>query len=488
MIIHVTNTTAEVEATDQEREWLYEYLSWPDNSYVPGRRRKEKRYFRLFNMILNTFPAGFTRMVIEHAKLSGIPIQIVDRRVQPGKPDPTADLGWLRPYQREAVEAVVKRSRGVIKMVTGAGKTEVAIGLAERLPCKWLFLAHRANLVVQAAERYQLRTGKTAGVIGDGRWEVEEFTAATFQSLYARIKKQAESQDYDRELEKLLESVEGVLVDECHTLPAESFYRVIMSMPNAYYRVGVSATPLSRADKRSMLTIGATGSLLYEVPAQVLIDAGVLARPKIYFVKCEQISSRRSWHHFHKECITGSASRNDVVLDMVAVAAKPCMVFVNEVSHGKRLESAIRAAGTAVEYVDGGKNTPQRKAAITRLERGDTDVLVCTAIFNEGVDIPCLRSVVIAAGGASSIAAIQRVGRGMRKDVGKDQFEVWDVMDYGHKWLVNHTKERIRAYEAEGYIVDDAIAVDDIHKIPQGSNELPSILEQIAELDDGGEE
>ena len=114
---------------------------------------------------------------------------------------------------------------------------------------------------------------------------------------------------------------------------------------------------------------------------------------------------------------------------------------------------AFARVGIRAGYVHGAHTTEQREAAIAQLVDGRIDVLVCSVIFQEGVDIPALRSVVIAAGGQSSIAAIQRVGRGLRKAEGKTSCVVWEVNDRGQRWLEAHARARRLAYQAEGYEV-----------------------------------
>jgi superfamily II DNA or RNA helicase len=89
-----------------------------------------------------------------------------------------------------------------------------------------------------------------------------------------------------------------------------------------------------------------------------------------------------------------------------------------------------------------------------RLNNGDDDLLVATNIFNEGVDIPELKSVVIAAGGSSSIQALQRIGRGMRRTDSKSRFYVYDLLDSGQRWMERHAKARQRAYRSEGHTVN----------------------------------
>ncbi len=63
----------------------------------------------------------------------------------------------------------------------------------------------------------------------------------------------------------------------------------------------------------------------------------------------------------------------------------------------------------------------------------------------------------IANGGRSVIAALQRIGRGMRVTSDKNTFQVWDVADHGCKLLERHTKARVRAYTSQGYETVEAM-------------------------------
>lgn len=431
-------------ATEEERAWVRGYLTFEDS-----RARFHGHgdgYVRLYNAMNDTFPSGFVPMIQKAAPSEGITVEIEDLRDPPCKRDANADLAWLRPYQLEAVEKVVSRKRGIIWSPTGSGKSEMANGLARCLPCRWLFLVHRSSLMDQMAERYELRLGKPCGRIGDGIWKPDDhFTVATFQTLYSKLG--------DAGVKSFLESIEGVIIDECHTLPSDSFWKVAMSLPNAYFRVGLSGTPLARGDRRSLLTVAATGPVIYRIHSETLINAGILARPKIRLIPVIQTSMRPTWQGVYGECIVRSQSRNKTVVGAAELAQKPCLVFVKEVSHGKTLVQMLKGKGISADFVWGSDSLEERKNAVKRLVRGEIDVLVCSVIFQEGLDIPALQSVVIASGGKSVIAALQRVGRGMRKAEGKDTFEVWDLDDRGNKWLERHARERKKAYESEGYEV-----------------------------------
>lgn len=438
-----------------EREWLSGYLSF-DNAqarYIKNLRGDGK--IHMFNMFSDSFPTGFVPLVIDAAQREGFKVEILDRRRKPCEPDPQADLGWLRDYQTAAVAAVVDKTRGIIWISTGGGKTEVFAGLTQRLPCRWLFLVHRNTLVIQAAERVERRTGLRVGRIGEGRWEGfsdnVRVVCASFQTLYAR-KRSLGTQD-------LLEAAEGLCCDESHCVPAESLYGVTMSTPNAYYRVGLSGTPLARGDRRSVLAIATLGKVIYRIKPDVLIEAGVLAKPRIRMIPIHQEADNPTWQGVYGELVVRSRQRNAAVVAAVKAAEKPCLVFVRELKHGRLLEQQLGKAGLSVSFVSGQHSTEWRASHLKRLERGHFDALLASVVLQEGVDIPDLRSVVVACGGASVIAALQRIGRGMRVAAGKSTFEVWDFADAGQNWMERHARARRLAYSREGFQVTEETPV-----------------------------
>lgn len=453
MLLTTNNINTKFAAgSPEERDWLREYLSFENTKarYVKSMRGDGR--IRMFSAFSNTFPSGFLPLVQKAATEEGMQVQVIDQRKPPCARNATANLGWLYDYQLAAVEAAILKTRGILWMPTGAGKTEILPALTLAMPCRWLFIAHRSTLMMQAAERYEKRTGITAGRCGEGLLQGFDdgfqLVCATFQTLYAGLRKR------DLRIIDILDQAQGLIPDEAHVLPSESYWQVAQATPNAYMRIGLSATPLARGDRRSVLTIASLGPVIYRLKPDVLISRGVLAKPKIRMLPVTQTSIKPTWQGVYGECIVRSKPRNQLLVDAAKRAAKPCLVFVKEVKHGKALDAALQKAGVNSAFVWGTHSTEWRKTAVKSLERGAADVLVCSVIFQEGVDIPCLASVVIGSGGKSVIAALQRVGRGMRSDGGKKAtFEVFDVKDKGNKWLERHSRDRQTAYLKEGYEV-----------------------------------
>ncbi len=445
-------------STDAERAWLIEYLTFRGKQISAA----EPKALCLFNVFANSYPAGFDALIRKAAVADGQDVQFLDSRVAPCEVDPNADLAWLRDYQLEAVQRIITRKRGILWLPTGAGKTEIIVALTRALPCKWLALVHRSQLADDIAARFEKRSiGLVAGRVLEGKWEVPDdamLVSATYQSLCAALKKPPTHPDHVKTL-ALLYGAEAIAVDECHTAPAETFNAILMKTKRAYYRVGLSGTPLARGDAKSQHAIAALGPVVHRIRAEVLIQAGVLARPTVRMVTLDQDSACPTWTGVYGALIARSARRNAVVIGMTKRATKPAFVFIEQVEHGRLLVKQLFQAGMKAEFVFGTHSLDYRKSLIKRLVQGHFDVIVCSRVFNEGIDVPELRACVNAGGMKSIIATLQRLGRGMRVDrkadgsvqEGGDKFEVWDVLDTGNKWTEKHARIRQSAYSNEGY-------------------------------------
>jgi len=443
-----------VEYNEDELVWLGEFLSIRSpkfrKNYKTGRMERVGIDKISFLNRHAQFPTGFIPDVLKRSKEKGYAVSFVDNRAtQPVPPDDSADISFLRYYQSDAVQKVIERKRGVIRHPTGAGKTIVAAGLTIKIPCNWVFIVQSKDLLHQTASKYQKFVGKEAGIIGDGlardMGPGANLLVATAQTLNAKRG--------DPLIWKYIREAEGIIIDECHQVPAKTILQVLMGATQACYRVGLSATPLARSDEKSMLTIGALGRVIHHVTPKELIEKGYLSAPSITMYKCRQTCNRPTFHGRYNEVVVRSAKRNILVTKLMKLASPPNFTFVRKIDHGRDLTKRARKAGLNTEFIWGNKSQKQREAALERLVRGDIDYIVCSDVFVLGIDVPELRSVVNAAAGKSTIQALQRIGRGSRVTEDKKTFEVYDIFDIGVDNLHNHAQARRREYKREGYEV-----------------------------------
>ncbi len=456
MKIEFNNVWAKVlEASSSEIDWLDEYTSCFFKSYRRSINYEPDQRYHMFDRASRLLPAGFVKLVRSAAKRDGIALELHDHRIKPCQPETDGALvDWLYDYQLEACMDIIRKGgRGLVKVPTGGGKTEIFIALTRLLPCEWLFVVHRADIIGQTARRFAKRTGERAGVWMNGRWQrgTSNVTLSTFQAIHTARKRK------NPKLPELFSAIEAVTVDEVHAQPANTFYEVSLSFTNAYYRIGMSGTPMDRSDKENLRTVGALGPILYEVPYELLRDRGVLSQSHIRMARYKHPPTEpdAKWNEVYRDLIVRNTARNELLADMADMAVKPCLFFVEQMEHGRRMKHELELLGLRVDFATGGNWLDQRTRKLQALVDGEVDVLLCTVIFQEGIDIPSLRSVVVGNGKASIVAALQRIGRGMRTDAptAKRDFEVWDVLDRGHRWLTEHATARKRAYEAAGHEV-----------------------------------
>ena len=438
-----------VEISREEERWIDEFLSCPDRSYA-ARLRGESMHHS-YQRLTKAFPTGLLRPVVQEAARASVAIEWEDLRVKPCEPESDEDLmAWLRDYQKAAVRAVIQHGgRGLIKAPMAAGKTELMIGLARMIPCIWLFLVHRSSIVRQILKRIVQRTGEDAGTFKGGLWQRQRsnVTVATFQAVHHALQRRTKG------VRELIYDCEGIAVDEVHAQAAETFLGVTRSLENAYFRVGLSGTPLCRTAVDNIRTMGALGTLAFEVPYDLLVRRGLLSQSKVRMVEHRSIDldPASSWDEVYHQGIVRCSSRNKLLAEIIMQATHPSLVFVEELEHGHRLMRRMEGKGLDVAFVHGDHSVYRREEMIGDLVAGELDVLICSVVFQEGIDIPSLRSVIVGTGKKSTVAVLQQIGRGMRVDVGKRAFDVWDIFDTGHDYLVRHSIMRQGAYEEGGH-------------------------------------
>jgi len=171
----------------------------------------------------------------------------------------------LRDYQRTAVirlKAVLDR-RPILVAPTGSGKTICAVTLVEELGLPTLWLAHRKELIDQAAAHLE----------GLGLWP-GRIMAGYAPAPLAKVQVASVQTLIRREMPR----AKLVVVDECHHATANTYGRIIDKYPDAYV-VGLTATPF-RLDGRGLGDV--FGEIVVAAYTDELCESGVLHDPRVY--------------------------------------------------------------------------------------------------------------------------------------------------------------------------------------------------------------
>ncbi len=247
----------------------------------------------------------------------------------------------------------------------------------------------------------------------------------------------------------------GLVVHNCHTLAADTHVAVFRAARKAYYRIGLSGTPLSRTDARNIVAVSHLGGVIYRVKPQELVAMGRTVAAEVYMSPFRhKVPKRTEYNAIYREAIVNNVDRNKLLVKMIKKARKPTMVFVTQTEQMRNLEQLLLAEDGLRDRFAlawGDLSSSERQAVQEQARTGDIDVVLTNVTFQEGVNIPNLGSVVIAGAGKAPIQIIQRLGRGVRASEGKEDFELWDVRDDEIEMFHKQALARMRIYRTRGY-------------------------------------
>ena len=357
--------------------------------------------------------------------------------------------------QRNIAIDAVKEQRGVIQAPTGSGKTTIAMLIASMFHPKHriLFLCHTISLLTQSFEEFKKAGFKHVGTFGGGGskrfWDAiindDRVVISTIQTF-----SKFDPKEY-------CDQFDVVIVDEAHHVNAvDSQYGRVLTHLLAPVKIGFTATVPT--DRESALALeGLIGPVIGKVSIQEGVDMKIMAKPKIKLVPVPYNSLHgdiRKYQDLYKAAIVDSRARNSMVAEKAAElsrAGHSSLIIVKEIQHGDNLVGVLRIKGIECEFVRGATDGDTREKVKRAFDRKEVKVVICTAVWKEGVNIPSLNCVINAAGGKSEIATLQAIGRGLRSVPGKEEIVVVDFLD-PYKYLAQHAILRISIYVEAGWL------------------------------------
>ncbi len=343
----------------------------------------------------------------------------------------------LRPYQREAIEAVLGARRdGVKRMVvclpTGAGKTVIFSELARLAQRQVLVLAHREELLFQARDKLrQALGGERVVAIERGA----DRAAADAKVLVCSIRSLRQ--------DRLAEVVRGrnlglVVYDECHHAAADDNLRVLRQL-GAFEAnwsgtlLGFTATT-ARGDGQGLDTV--FERIVYSRSLPELISDGFLSKIRGFRVATDADLTRLSSSglDFHEDELAEAVDieeRNALVARSIQELARDrrTIAFCVTVNHARNLCQSLNLLGVPAGIVHGAMKADVRAQALADFRAGVVQVICNVAVLTEGFDDPGVSCIAMARPTRSEGLYAQCVGRGTRLHPDKNDCLILDFVD-----------------------------------------------------------
>ena len=356
----------------------------------------------------------------------------------------------LRPYQQEAREAIFEQwDGGVLKTLlvlpTGCGKTIVFAKVTEdcvRRGDRVLILAHRGELLEQAADKIRQSTGLGCAV--------EKAEETCMGSWFRVVVGSVQTMMREKRLGQFPEDYfQTIIIDEAHHCISDSYQKVLNHFSSAKI-LGVTATP----DRGDMRNLGSYfESLSYEYTLPKAIKDGYLSPIKALTIplKIDMTGVGVQAGDFKASDI--STALDPYLQGIAQEMEKYCkdkktVVFLPLVKTSQKFRDLLNAHGFRAAEVNG--DSQDRSEVLEAFERGEYNVLCNSMLLTEGWDCPSVDCVVVLRPTKVRSLYCQMVGRGTRLSPGKDHLLLLDFL-----W---HTERHELCHPASLICQDEEVA------------------------------
>jgi superfamily II DNA or RNA helicase len=348
----------------------------------------------------------------------------------------------ILPHQKQILDRLkavrdggVKRN--LIVAATGTGKTVISafdyklFSEANPYHNRILFVAHRQEILVQSRNTYRsVLCNANFGEIWVGQYKPTNgidhlfVSVQTFNSKFDEVFSMLPSDYYDY-----------IVVDEAHHLVADS-YRKILSHFSPKLLIGLTATP-ERMDGESLLP-DFDNQISAEIRLPVALDEGLLTPFQYLCISDNTDLTDEELMQGNKYVATKLTEKlcNEERVGLIVDRLKyylpdehkcRALGFCATQEHARFMSESFRAYGLKADYLTAAKNE-ERDVLNRKLAKGEINYLFVVDIFNEGVDIPEVDTVLFLRPTESLTIFLQQLGRGLRLAPGKQLLTVFDFV------------------------------------------------------------
>lgn len=367
----------------------------------------------------------------------------VSRRGGTPKPLPidASFSGTLHPRQTKAVEDVVRHATGMLVAPPGAGKTVMACKIIAERNVPTAVVVPNTELITQW--KRALKTFLPDVAVGQHSGSKKRLSGAVDLVTAQSISRSDSRTDF-------LADYGQVIIDECHRVGAAGLTSTLADL-NVRYVLGLTATPY-RSDALDQLLPMICGPIRHRLQLE-------RPGPKHYAVHTTDFVYEAD-HIFWPDLDTALAAdkvRNQIIADVVESAASGqhnVLVLAKRREHLTALQELLRDSETPVFQLHGGQSAMRRQATREQLNQSEHFILLAMSqVAGEGMDLPALDTLVLAAPVAFKGSIIQQVGRVTRDATGENEVGavVHDFVDKQVPALVNAARKRQSVLKKEGF-------------------------------------
>lgn len=418
-------------------EWNY-HIDYPNEADSLAAQRLNEIRQRFVNLLSlpQVSPLNFEWIEAYQIRYDTIKNVIAFTSGVPGAGEPEPDIPDPKPHQKQALDALqFSRQRGLRKglvvLATGLGKTYLAAFDVVNIEAnRVLFVAHREEILLQAEESFlsvlpNKRVGRYSGKRKDTNCDL---LFASVQTLGQSTHLQRFPRDH----------FDYVVIDEFHHAAAASYQRLIEYF-KPKFMLGLTATP-DRTDGSDILRL-CDNNLIYRKDLFEGITDKQLCNFHYYGIFDEEINYENiPWRNgsFDPERLStklATLSRaQHVIKEWRDKSQKRTLAFCASRRHADYMKEFFNKHGVRAESVHTDSDLT-RSEAIEKLSSGEVDILFSVDLFNEGVDLPKIDTVLMIRPTESKILFLQQMGRGLRLSEGKERLVILDFVGNHHSFL-----------------------------------------------------
>lgn len=368
------------------------------------------------------------------------------------------DLMRAKDYQQEILEKLdVERNvhghfRNLVVAATGTGKTVIAAFDFKRYreahpDCHFLFIAHRQEILHQAMQTFRIvLDDPNFGSIWDGNNEPSNYqhvfaSKDTLRNRVDTLQLRADYYDY-------------MVVDEVHHIVAPTYVK-LMTCFKPQILLGLTATP-ERTNEQEDITVFFDGHISAEIRLPAALNAGLLAPFYYYGIPDNVNLSEVKWsgHGYDIAELSRIYTQNDYRTGLILRKMQEyignnqlhkvrALCFCVDKNHAKFMNAKFTLAGLKTDVLTSDDDDRHRNIVKKRLQAGTINYLFVVDLFNEGVDIPEIDTILFLRPTESATVFLQQFGRGLRLHKDKDHLTVLDFV--GHSRAEFSYKGRFEA-------------------------------------------